>query len=47
MKFYTDPLLDIQSFYKNKNILEVISGEGTIEEVVSQMKDFLALKLLK
>jgi adenylate kinase len=47
MKVYTDPLSDIQSFYKNKNILEVISGEGTIEEVVSQMKDFLALKLVK
>ena len=47
MKVYTDPLSEIQSFYKNKNILEVISGEGTIEEVVSQMKDFLALKLLK
>jgi adenylate kinase len=47
MKVYTDPLSDIQSFYKYKFILEVISGEGTIEEVVSQMKDFLALKLVK
>jgi adenylate kinase len=45
MKVYTDPLLNIQSFYKNKNLLEVISGEGTIEEVVSQMKGFLISKI--
>jgi adenylate kinase len=45
MKVYTDQLLNIQSFYKNKNLLEVISGEGTIEEVVSQMKAFLISKI--
>ena len=45
MKVYTDPLSDIQSFYKNKNLLKIISGEGTIEEVVSQMKSFLISKI--
>ena len=28
MKIYTDPLEDIQAFYTDKNILEVISGES-------------------
>jgi adenylate kinase len=41
MKVYTKPLSDIESFYKSKNILEVISGEGTIEEVVSQIQKYI------
>ena len=45
MKVYTEPLTDIQAFYSAKNILKVISGEGTIEEIVSQMKTFITSKL--
>jgi len=41
MKVYIEPLAEIQSFYSNKNILKVISGEGTIEEVVSEMGSFI------
>jgi len=38
MKVYIEPLAEIQAFYKAKNLLEVVSGEGTIEEIVSEMK---------
>ena len=41
MKVYTEPLADIQAFYSSKNILKVISGEGTIEEIVSEMGSFI------
>jgi len=41
MRVYLEPLASIQEFYKNKNILKVISGEGTVEEIVSQMGDFI------
>ncbi len=41
MKIYTDPLNDIQAFYKNKNLLEVISGERILEEVVADMEAFV------
>ncbi len=45
MKVYLEPLAQIQDFYNKKGILEVISGEGTIEEVVSQMNAFIASKI--
>jgi len=41
MKIYTDPLNDIQAFYKDKNLLEVISGERILEEVVADMEAFV------
>jgi len=41
MKVYTEPLADIQAFYSAKNILKVISGEGTIEEIVHEMGTFI------
>ncbi|MEY3091036.1 MAG: hypothetical protein RL113_1352 [Pseudomonadota bacterium] len=41
MKIYTDPLAEIQSFYTNKNLLKVISGERTLEEVVDDMEAFV------
>lgn len=41
MKIYTDPLADIQNFYIGKDILKVISGERTIEEVVAEMDAFV------
>lgn len=45
MKVYTEPLAEIQAFYNTKNILKVISGEGSIEEIVSQMNTFIQTKI--
>ncbi len=41
MKIYTDPLAEIQAFYTEKNLLEVINGERTLEEVVEDMEAFV------
>jgi len=45
MKVYTDPLADIQKFYTKQNLLTKISGEASIEEVVSQMQTFIKSKI--
>jgi len=45
MKVYTEPLAEIQEFYKAKNILKIISGEGSIEEIVSEMESFIKTKI--
>ncbi len=45
MKIYTDPLAEIQAFYTKKNLLEVISGERVIEEVVEEMETFVKSKI--
>lgn len=45
MKIYTDPLAEIQAFYTEKNLLEVISGERTLEEVVADMESFVKSKI--
>jgi len=45
MKVYTQPLADIQAFYNAKNILKVISGEGTIQEIVQEMGTFINSKI--
>ncbi len=45
MKVYTEPLAQIQAFYNTKNILKVISGEGTIEEIVQEMGTFVLSKI--
>ena len=45
MKVYMEPLADIQAFYKEKGLLKVISGEGTIEEIVSEMETFVLSKI--
>jgi adenylate kinase len=45
MKVYTKPLAEIQNFYKVKNLLHVISGEGTINAIVSEMESFINSKL--
>jgi len=42
MKIYTSPLVEIQEFYTNKNLLHVIDGERTLEEVVADMDTFIA-----
>lgn len=45
MKVYSEPLTDIQNFYHQKNMLKVISGEGTIDTIVSQMHEFINSKI--
>jgi len=45
MKVYREPLEAIRNFYKEKNLLTVISGEGTIEEIVAQMQEFINSKI--
>jgi len=45
MKVYLEPLADIQAFYGAKDILKVISGEGTIEEIVQEMDLFISSKI--
>ncbi len=45
MKVYTDPLAAIQEFYTAKNLLKVIDGEGTIEEIVNNMDAFVQSKI--
>jgi adenylate kinase len=45
MKVYTEPLDEIRNFYTQKGILKVISGEGTIEAIVSEMEAFINSKI--
>jgi len=45
MKVYREPLQAIQDFYAKKSLLKVISGEGTIEEIVQEMQDFINSKI--
>ncbi|SHO81143.1 Adenylate kinase [hydrothermal vent metagenome] len=45
MKVYRKPLSDIQDFYNAKNLYKVISGEGTIEEIVAMMNEFINSKI--
>ncbi|MBN2815899.1 MAG: adenylate kinase [Campylobacterales bacterium] len=45
MKIYLEPLQEIQDFYRSKKKLEVISGEGTIEEIVTTMEKFVNSKI--
>ena len=45
MKVYLDPLADIQAFYSKQNLLTKISGEASIEEVVSSMQDFIKTQI--
>jgi adenylate kinase len=45
MKVYMEPLADIQAFYSATNLLHVISGEGSIEEIVHEMGSFVQSKI--
>jgi len=45
MKVYTDPLADIQDFYSKQSLLVKISGESSIEEVISEMETFIKTKI--
>ncbi len=45
MRVYTEPLEEIRDFYTKKGILKVISGEGSIETIVSEMEAFIRTKI--
>lgn len=45
MRVYLEPLTQIRDFYKAKNLLKVISGEGTIKQIVSEMQSFINSKI--
>ncbi len=45
MKIYTEPLAKIQKFYTEKNLLKVIDGARTLEEVVADMEAFVKSKI--
>ena len=45
MKVYTEPLAQIQEFYINKGLLKKINGERTIDEIVSEMDEFIQSKI--
>ena len=45
MRVYVEPLQAIQKFYGAKNMLKVISGEGTIESIVAEMEEFINSKI--
>lgn len=45
MQVYTEPLAEIQTFYSEKNLLKVISGEGSIEAIVAEMEAFINEKV--
>lgn len=41
MNLFLEALDSIKEFYTSKNIYKVISGEGTIEEIVSSMDEYI------
>ena len=45
MKIYTDPLTQIRNFYTDKNLLQVIDGERTLEVIVEDMDSFIQSKI--
>ena len=45
MKIYTEPLPEIQKFYSDKELLKVINGERTLEEVVADMERFILSRI--
>ena len=45
MKIYTDPLAEIQKFYTDNNLLQVIDGERTLEVIVDEMDVFVQSKI--
>jgi adenylate kinase len=45
MTVYSEPLSAIQNFYSDKNILHIIDGERSIEEVVEEMGEFIISKI--
>ncbi len=42
-KTYTEQVLPVVSFYRDRNVLHEIDGSGTVEQVAQQIKDALKL----
>ena len=45
MKIYTTPLAEIQTFYIEKDVLEAIDGERTLDLIVKEMEMFILGKI--
>jgi len=45
MKVYIEPIDKIRSFYKDRDLLYVINGERSIEEIVNEMENFIKSKI--
>lgn len=45
MSVYTEPLSIIQTFYEEKNLLQKINGERSIEAIVDEMDSFIKAKI--
>lgn len=45
MAVFLEPLEEIETFYKAKNILKKINGERTIEEIVDEMDAFIQSRI--
>jgi adenylate kinase len=45
MRVYTEPLSTIQAFYEEKNLLQKINGERSIDAIVDEMEAFIQSKI--
>ena len=45
MRVYTEPLSTIQAFYEEKNLLQKINGERSIDAIVDEMEAFIKTKI--
>ena len=45
MRVYLEPLVYIEASYGPKGLLEVISGEGSIESIVQELDEFIQSKI--
>lgn len=45
MRVYLEPLVFIKDFYESKELLEVVSGEGSIESIVTELNRFIQTKI--
>jgi adenylate kinase len=45
MKIYNDPLGEIQRFYTDKNLLQIINGERDLDTIVNEMDAFVQSKI--
>lgn len=47
MKVFTEPIIEIRKFYKEKGIYHSINAERTIEEIVNDMNELIVSIILK
>jgi len=45
MSVYLEPLEEIRNFYNEKKLLQIISGEGSIEDIVKEMEKLILSSL--